>query len=281
MTLNPSDVIEPFASDAKDIFLAAPYIKVNPLAQLLEMAGEGANVTCITRWTHNDIQIGASDLDCWELIAKFGGQFRLHQRMHAKYYRFDSNSLVGSANLTASGIGYAQHPNVEILCPPESKFDGSKFERSLMVQSRLVDREEYDRWSQLRNLAAMSGADSQDTDPFKEWVPITRDPENVWLAYIGRLDAIISPDEGVLAKQDLSHFDIPRGLQHEEFDAWIRIGLLSSAAFNDVMQTERMTDSDAWTWLGEKWETSKSDAQRLRETAQNWKARFLNNGTPP
>ena len=52
------------------------------------------------------------------MVVERGGSFKLHARLHAKYYRFDDRVLVGSANMTASGLGYRHRGNLEILCEP-------------------------------------------------------------------------------------------------------------------------------------------------------------------
>ena len=69
---------------------------------------------CFTRWTPLDIQVGASDIACRTLIKNRGGSFRLHNQLHAKYYRVDDYVLIGSANLTQSGLGFSNSPNLEI-----------------------------------------------------------------------------------------------------------------------------------------------------------------------
>ena len=45
--------------------------------------------------------------------------------LHAKYYRCDGHVLIGSANLTESGMGLGASPNFEILALADRSFDAS------------------------------------------------------------------------------------------------------------------------------------------------------------
>ena len=74
---------------------------------------------------------------------------------------------------------------------------------------------------------------------------------------------------------DLQELCLPVGLDRSGFNAIVAGELLSSAAVADVMLTDRLPDETAWTQLAANWGTTKSEAQRFRETAWNWVKTFL------
>ena len=120
MSIPPWSILLDRCGNAAEAIIVAPFIKVDALTLVLRQLHGEASLTCITRWTPLDIQAGASDLACRKLVSDRGGSFRLHNRLHAKYYRFDNRVLIGSANLTASGLSYAHVGNLEVLCEPGS-----------------------------------------------------------------------------------------------------------------------------------------------------------------
>ena len=93
MTTLPWDALLERCMGATEAVIVAPYIKVSPLTMVMDQLGAGASVECFTRWIPVDIQVGASDLDCRTAVVDRGGAFRLHNRLHAKYYRFRRSGL--------------------------------------------------------------------------------------------------------------------------------------------------------------------------------------------
>ena len=246
---------------------------------MLALIPEQAVLTCVTRWHRADVTAGVSDVACRTLVAKRGGRFLLNQRLHAKYYRLGDSVLVGSANLTAAGMGFSSFPNVEILCEPGPGFDSAAFERDLLDVAREVKDVEFECWNALEQIPAAATAIAQSEEP-NEWRPMTRDPRHVWLAYRGDMARVVSSDERVRAARDLAALHLPPNLDRSSFDKIVGAELLSSAAVADVMGTDGLPDKVAWTQLADRWGTTRSEAQRFRETAWNWIATFLRADSP-
>ena len=257
------------------MLIAAPYVKEDALRRLLGLVADGAAVTCVTRWQRADVASGASDVACRALVAGRGGRFLLHQRLHAKFYRFGDAVLIGSANLTASGMGYASPANAEILCEPGPGFDAAAFEREIVGGAREVSDAEFARWEAIGRVPAGRSAVPAEPGAASEWQPAARSPEHVWLAYSGYAESIVSRDEQRLARQDLDALRLPPNLARADFEAILAAELLSSAAVGDVMKTDGLPDEAAWTHLAEAWGTRRGEAQRFRETAWNWISAFL------
>ena len=139
---SPGDEFSRLCSGANSIVISAPYIKADALGKVLSDVSPNASLTCVSRWTLQDLKQGASDIECVTIVREFGGSFRLHPTLHAKFYRIDGAVLVGSANLTLSGMGWSNHPNLEILCRPGELFDADVFQEQLLANSREITDEE-------------------------------------------------------------------------------------------------------------------------------------------
>ena len=271
---NPWSALERLARNADHAVLVAPYIKEDSLRRVLRLLSEPVHLICVTRWQRRDIIAGASDVTCRTLVVDKGGRFLLNQRLHAKYFRFGDSVLVGSANLTAAGMGYGATFNLEILQEPGLGFDSAEFEKELLGGARDLTDPEFEHWKQLERVATAATAAPQPEDP-NGWRPMTREPAHVWLTYCGDEATVVSEEERHRATLDLQSLNLPPDLDSRGFDTIVGTELLSSAAIADVLRTSGLPDEIAWTQLAEKWTTTRREAQRFRETAWNWIATVL------
>ena len=210
---SPGTLLERLCAGARELFIAAPYVKVDALTRLMDLLASGASLTCITRWNVDDMASGASDLACRALVLEYGGAFRLHPTLHAKYYRIDDEVLVGSANLTNSAMGWSRKPNLEILCRPGQNFGASTFQQRLLEDTREVGDHEFSVWQACVAFSLKSESRSSFPRPsLDDWRPATREPRHLELAYQGRYGQIASMDEQRAAIRDLELLRIPPGL---------------------------------------------------------------------
>ena len=272
----PWETLRELCYGASEIVIAAPYIKIDALQRLLALVPTDAPIACVTRWNPNDVRAGASDVECRLLILERGGSFRLHPNLHAKYYRCDTNVLVGSANLTASGMGYSGIGNLEILCEPSAAFDAAAFEARLLAESREISDEEFGDWIALQAILSDVSPDSSaiTEDSISQWHPFTRDPEHVWLLYRDLSQHIASDDELRLAQSDLDSLRVPHGLGREQFDVWVRVHLYASAFTSAIVGRPDMEESVMWQQVADSWGISIGEAARRIETVSNWFATF-------
>ena len=210
---------------------AAPYIKEPSLRHLLEYLPHLEQLICVTRWQVGDIAAGVSDTAVRSLILSYGGAFRLHPSLHAKYYRFDNSVLVGSANLTDAGLGLAPGHNLEILTRPEDSFNSVEFEQELMAGSREIDDGEVAAWDAIPVVAPRTrvGPDSA----LMDWYPACRDPADLWQFYSGDPE-LLSIESQRHANADLVTLGIPENLDRPGFVNWVSAALLSSGFVADV-----------------------------------------------
>ena len=267
----PGNLLLEMCSSARLLVIVAPYIKSDALKRVLNDARSVASLVCITRWRPEDLIAGASDAKCRTLVVERRGSFRLHPTLHAKYYRTDDAVLVGSANLTASAMGWAPQPNLEILCRAGSDFDADVFERELLRDSREVSDVEFARWESLATIYTESGGEVLGPQPLLDaWRPATRDPKNVELAYWGRGDEIASFDEQRAARRDIQALAIPQGLTDEALRAWISTCLLAAPFVNSVIRLNDWDATNAARSLADIYGLGITEARRDMETVQNW-----------
>ena len=202
-----------------------------------------------------------------------GGEFRLHPRLHAKYYRFDATVFIGSANLTSAGIGIGDRSNIEILCDAPSTFDAAAFEEQILRESRAIDAGDVEAWE----LAASLSDSAMSTETWSEsvWNPRARDPEDVWMVYQSLGDRVTSLEQRDFAVDDLQRLALPAELTRDQFDVLVRVRLLSSASVYDALTVDHMSEEEASALLERMWSVPRSVAYRRRETIRNWIATFL------
>ena len=264
----PWNAIVAIAATAQDVVLAAPYIKEDALRRVLEVTPRMTSLVCVTRWSASDLAIGVSDITTRELVIGRDGTFRLHPTLHAKYFRFDNKSLVGSANLTNPGLGLGDKSNLEILTRPSDAFDSSEFERSLLVNSRIVSDAEFAMWNSVARMPQPPGTVAEPW--ISNWRPITRDPNDVWAVYSGEIVPEFPESVRQRARSDLSAIRVPLGLNRGDFAAWVHVALLASPFVLDVQSISRDEKPIAYIGLGESWDMTPVDARYAAETVTNW-----------
>ncbi|MHB8804602.1 MAG: phospholipase D family protein [Coriobacteriia bacterium] len=241
---NEGLLVQELASSAIDqLMLVAPFVKVGALARCLELARPGVRVEVFTRWRLEEIVAGVSDLAVYELLRETpNATLYLNHRLHAKVYRCTQRCLIGSANLTARALGWASLPNLELLveCPVDDP-RLIAFESTLRDEAVRVDDDLYSRMTLLvdgyrgeapASIAAeepeawVTTADSQ-LSGRPMWVPATRQPEDLLLAYSGR-STELSLQGREAARRDLEALSIPDNLGPDAFRQAVAISLLQT-----------------------------------------------------
>ena len=269
----PGDLLRNHCTDARRLVIAAPYIKEDALSMILAGLDPLASLVCVTRWSLNELVTGVSDVQCRAIVKEFGGSFKLHPFLHAKYYRIDDIVLIGSANLTSSAMGWSVQPNLEILCHAGDDFDSDGFQRALFQDAREVSDEEYLYWETVSHIATQDvGTSTGSQMQLRTWKPRTRDPRNFMLIYRDKNVELASFDEQQAALSDLSTLQIPLDLADEEVHAWISACLLSASFVNSVIQLHNMAvdEPSSRRMLADQYALSITEARRLVESVESW-----------
>lgn len=130
------------SGELDSVDLCCAYIKRAALEHLANVMSElrtTVPVRILARWRLTDLITGASDLEAFELARSKGWSFYIKQDYHGKLYRLDpAGILVGSANLTSSGLGLLPSGNDEISVCVESDSLIKRQVEAIFGSSRLV-----------------------------------------------------------------------------------------------------------------------------------------------
>ena len=281
MDNHPGNVLSRLCAGARNLVIAAPYIKTDALTRMLADVSPTTSLICITRWNPHDLAVGASDAECRTIVTERGGSFRLHPSLHAKYYRIDEAVLIGSANLTFPALGWSVHSNLEILCRPGYDFDVRAFEKCLFNDAREINDYEFERWKSITRIATANQPTISAHQPLLDtWRPAARDPRHLELAYQGRIDDIAASDEQLTAQRDIEALVFPPDLSLEQMRIWASTCLLAAPFTNSVIHLHGMDSSDCARILAETYGLDRTEARRDIETVENWLA-FLAPETLP
>ena len=260
-------VIELIRSATNRIFIAAPYIKSPSICRLLDAAPNTlSECICVTRWLPEDIASGVCDLEIFEDVLKVkGGQLLVHPHLHAKYYSNGQQSLVGSANLTARGLGWHTPSNVELLVSLPADFPGLvEWEQKLLSSSVTATNQLRERIrakaEQLEQTGPLHYAPEVEKNTEEEkaavlWVPLCPVPDRLWEVYCGRgADRMVS-SAFEAAQKDLAALSPPSGLTEDLFTAYIA-GILRQmpllTEIDKLAAAAGLTDTKAYEFLAER-----------------------------
>lgn len=201
---------------ASSATLVAPFITVAGLAPVLERLDPSAEISIYTRWIPAEVAAGVSDPAVYFLVTERGGAIFLEPRLHAKAYITNKGTVVGSANLTARALGFAEFANLEILEPvvtPSLALDAL-----LAVLTRTAAKATEATVQSVLNAAAdVPPSHYVEARPVEPWLPWHPVPDQVCAAYLG----LHPPVDPALLAYDLQAIDAPPGLSHMQFIAHV------------------------------------------------------------
>jgi len=104
-----------FIEDAKDLIILAPYIKHDPLEELLRHTN-AKSICIVTSWKPRDVKFGSSDLSVYELCKSNDIKLYINNNIHLKVITKNniSSCIVSSANISDRGLGINQIFNYEM-----------------------------------------------------------------------------------------------------------------------------------------------------------------------
>jgi hypothetical protein len=211
----------------REAILVSPFVKVGALRRVLDEIRDDVSVLLYTRWRPDEIAAGVSDVDAWEVICErpLSSMYLLHH-LHAKCYVFDSEASVGSANITHSGLGWHSNSNLEIqVGVPASNERVASLLKELQSSATAV------------NDAIAARLDDQAS--VTPWLPNTRQPSDLYLAYEGRKNEI-SRGAQATAVLDLNFLGIPPGLPRRDFESCVAAVLAQNEVFLEIHELSRV-----------------------------------------
>ncbi|HRI05207.1 MAG TPA: hypothetical protein PLL77_15830, partial [Pyrinomonadaceae bacterium] len=117
-----------FCSESTELFIFAPYVKLDPLRRLLDVAPNCRSI--LVRWEPKDLLTGASDLEVYDLCRAEGIALYRNPRLHLKaFVNSYRSAIIGSANISSRALNI-----------PESKtfnYELATLIDSLSIEDRL------------------------------------------------------------------------------------------------------------------------------------------------
>ena len=99
----------------RECVLICPFVKDAVLQEILKCIPNSTAVKLITKANTEDVISGVNDPCAWERVWQRGGEVKILERLHSKYYRFDDTVFIGSANLTNKTLGLSPFSNDELI----------------------------------------------------------------------------------------------------------------------------------------------------------------------
>jgi hypothetical protein len=271
------------AEARREVVLCAPFAKTGVIARVLTSMDASASLKVITRWRPEEVAAGVSDTGILALVEQRGGSVLLCDRLHAKYVRSDDRVLIGSANLTATALGWTSAPNLELLVEVLSDTP------EVLELEQVLGREAIPATAELAHEVARAAALLPQTQPELEtvaesdrvasaatWYPRLREPGDLFLAYSTGADRL-SRASAAAATHDLAALQLPAGLQQPAFLALVESRLLQSPvvqALDDVLLEPRRFGFVRDT-LAERLDLARDEADFAWQTLMRWLLEFL------
>lgn len=238
------------------LLLCAPFMKKGVVERLLCLASPSVQIDLVTRWIPKEIAAGVSDLDVFDLIAsRPRTTLRLLDNLHAKIYLGDGGGLVGSANLTATALGWCDRPNVEMLV--NVKLDDEDLRRCLVAieDSRPATSDERTRIELLLEGVERTPApieEQLDRSLATVWLPRMAAPEKLRAAYHGALRERLTASSLDAADTDLAALGVPAGLSEQQFQVEVARRFSAMPAIATILEAAQsdLSDADAMDMIG-------------------------------
>ncbi|MER9260543.1 phospholipase D family protein [Mesorhizobium sp. M0619] len=242
-------LVEHLARAKTSVLLCAPFIKLGVAKRLLAAISPHVAVEIVTRWHAEEVAAGVSDLAVFDLAAgRPGVTMRLLDNLHAKLYASDNQLLAGSANLTATALGWCDDPNLELLMPVPSD-DGAVLRcRTALSAARLATNKERTTIQVVADglrrppLPAGKPVDDALAGP---WLPKLAAPERLYAAYVPSARERLTSSAIEAADHDLRALAIEPNLNEAVFRTRVAERFSTMPAVGTVLRAAQSDLSDA------------------------------------
>lgn len=238
----------------RNALLCSPFIKAKVLEVLLSIINEDVFVRIVTRWRASEVASGVSDLEIFEIVNnRPKTELSLLNNLHAKIYLADEEGVAGSANLTATALGWADNSNVELLLPViRSQPDVKRLLHRLEMAQPATAAIRSDVQAEADALSAIQLDEGRDMPEEmvdirkRAWLPQCAAPGQLWKIYKNRKTMAVvtsTKEEGLV---DLGDLNIPTSLSRLDFNEAVRSALRQMPAFNRILERipQGIKDSD-------------------------------------
>ena len=231
------------ASARQEVILCAPFIKARVFSAILKVAPKQASVRVVTRWRPPEVAAGLSDLTVFDIANERTktGVYLLNS-LHAKLYVADNKCLVGSANLTATALGWRPDSNLEVLLSADRSDPDI-----LLLLDRLRSatpatfqiREDIEKKANLLDKPVLDEAQEMPSTMIEKasqaWLPSCAAPHRLYSVYRDPGTKIVTEDTLMDALENLRDLGPTGDLSEKEFIAYIRSALIQIPSFKVIL----------------------------------------------
>jgi hypothetical protein len=273
-------------SAENEVVLCAPFIKKAIVSGLLTCVNDHVKVKIITRWIPTEVAAGVSDLDVYEVAnQRKNTELFLLDELHAKIYISDEECLAGSANLTASALGWAKRSNVELMFSVSR--NDEEVSNLLDIISRKARLATFTEKTKIEEEAArikMPRLEEVQEVKMEEiskiWLPRCAAPSKLFEIYKNPETNIVVSDTLNDALMDLGDMGISNELDRDAFNQEVSQFLAQMPGFNSVLMEipNNLTDEHGIEIvLNFREDFNLSDATKQWKIIRDWINEFFSN----
>ena len=251
----PGDqIVDLLRNAASEVIIVAPFIKIGAIRELLDCVNlKEVKFDCVTRWLAQDIVAGVCDIEIFDFIEGLpNSNLWMNMRLHAKYIRVDDRYLVGSANITASALGWRVPSNLELLIDGASNsVELKSWEQKLFESSVVVGKEDRDKLQERVSELATTGTKMHYVDFEVEsgidenWIPCYAEPAKLYSVYSKVITSENTPNSAYrFAVHDLNVLGIPANLLEDDFNLSVTQQLLKLGVFREILDSAKLGKED-------------------------------------
>ena len=225
------------------VILCSPFIKAGVLRTIMSVVSDIVPIRVVTRWRAAEVAAGVSDLDTLSIAnERPNAKLALLDDLHAKLYLADDQCLVGSANLTATALGWAHRNNVELLVPIEPSEPDivhllgrleSAVPATAAIRSKLEAKVATLQTSTLDEAQEIVD-DGRDRTSF--WLPRCAAPDKLYEMHLNPRTTVVVESTKSDGLADLRDLQIHSSRSSTDFEAAVRNSLLRMPAFSRIIE---------------------------------------------
>lgn len=232
-------LLEACREGCREVALIVPFVKQGALEKLLNaIQGEVEKLFVVVRWRPLDIASGVSDIEIFDLLKDYGAfDLRMHNFLHAKYYRFDEKIFIGSANLSDTALGWRFPANEEILILSDKSMRKEllEYESRILSDSSLVTQETVNSLAEVARGLREQPFMALENEGESAWLPLCRRPKEIFKIINGKKPPI-TKGTYESALKDIASLNMPVCKDERSFKKAVSTLLKAEKVFQDVRE---------------------------------------------
>ena len=235
------------------VILCAPFIKADVLKTILPIVPTNIPVQIFTRWRATEVAAGVSDLEVLQIAnERPHTELRLLNNLHAKLYLVDDLCLVGSANLTASALGWSEHSNIELLIPAKPTDPDIDYLLKRLEAAEIATVEIRSKIEELANALKMTRLEEGENMAGESsghqvaWLPRCAAPDKLYEMYSNLETTVVVSGTKEDGLADIKDLQIQPGLSEKVFKTRVQDTLLQIPAIAGIIDIvpQGLSDTD-------------------------------------